>query len=311
MFDIDKWMEIFSTIRKNKLRTFLTGFSVAWGIFILMILLGSGNGLQNGVRSNFKGSAINALWVWSGQTSIPYKGLNTGRKVTFTDEDNDVVKNVKGIDQISSRYMLGNCNLNFESERGSYSVEGCQPPFQIAEQLQIVEGRFINELDLQMNRKVIVISLDIRDALFKGKNAVGNFVRVSNIPFLVVGVSRKANAFPDRRGIIPITTARRVFNGANRISEYATTTEMVDEAQSKGIEENIRKAIGNKHSFDPSDKSALGSYNTLTEYLRTMKIFFAIKLFVGIIGILTLFAGIIGVSNIMLIVVKERTKEIG
>lgn len=311
MFDIDKWLEIFGAIRKNKLRTFLTGFSVAWGIFILMILLGSGNGLQNGVSSNFQGSAINSLWIWTGQTSIPYKGLKTGRTVQLTNEDDSSVKDVKGVDKFSSRYKIGTCNLNYGKERGSYAVEGCQPDFQAAQNLQIVEGRFVNDLDIQQNRKVVVIGTDIRDALFGGATAIGKFIRISDIPFMVVGISKEFNAFQNTDCDIPVSTAQRIFNGGNKVTEYAMTTQMVNEAQSKDIEDNIRKTIGKQHSFDPADKSALGSYDTLTDYLRTMKIFEAIKLFVWVIGIFTLFAGIVGVSNIMMIVVKERTKEIG
>lgn len=314
MFDRDIWQEIFSTIRKNKLRTFLTGFSVAWGIFILMVLLGSGNGLENGVREEFADSAVNTMWLWTGKTSIPYKGLKEGRDIRFNNEDYDFLNSKeKDIDQVSSRFFLsGDMVYSYGKEYGSFSTITCHPALLDMEKIKISKGRFINEFDIKEFRKVMVIGDDIRKALFREEDPLGKYIRVGSVPFKVIGISLDPRQDNNRQAYMPITTAQRLFAGGNRVHNFTVTTRMVssvDEAQA--IDRRIREQLAQRHDFDPDDKSAMGSFNMLTEYIRTMKIFQAIRLFVWIIGIGTLIAGIMGVSNIMLILVKERTREIG
>jgi len=311
MFDIDKWQEILATIKKNKMRTFLTGFSVAWGIFMLMILLGSGNGLSNGVSENFMRDAINAMWIWSGKTSIPYQGLKEGRDVRLTNEDYDLIKNIKGIEHTSGRYFLSGNTFSYGSEYGTYTAITCHPDLRDVESIEIVEGRFINQVDIKQTRKSVVLGKDIYDALFKDKNAIGEYVRVNNIPFKVVGICKEGGGTRHRNAYIPVSTAQKVFNGSNRLHNFALTIDAKSIEESQAIEKNVREALARKHKFDATDESALGSYNKLEDVLQTMKIFQAIKIFIWIIGIGTLIAGVVGVSNIMLIVVKERTKEIG
>jgi putative ABC transport system permease protein len=312
MFDIDKWQEIFSTIKKNKLRTFLTGFSVAWGIFMLMILLGSGNGLHNGVRMNFDRNAHNAMWMWSNETSMPWKGLKTGRPIRFTDQDYHVLKRIPGVETVSGRYYLpGSSTISSGKEYGSYRVLGIHPPFQGIENHIVDKGRYVNDLDIEKQRKVIVIGDDIAEALFKDKDPIGQFVKLNMIPFQVVGVYHRYQTTDNRSAYIPITTAQAVFNGGNRIHSFAMTIAKVSKLESEAIENSVRATMAQKHRFNPEDRRALGSYNQLEDYIQTMNIFFGIKAFVWIIGLGTLIAGIVGVSNIMLIVVKERTKEIG
>ncbi|MGD9556642.1 MAG: ABC transporter permease [Mangrovibacterium sp.] len=311
MFDIDKWQEILATIRKNKMRTFLTGFSVAWGIFMLMILLGSGNGLSNGVASNFMNDAVNAMWIWTGKTTIPYQGMNTGREIRFHNEDYDLIRNIKGVETASGRYFMGNTRYSYEDESGEYTTITCHPQLNDVEKLEMIEGRFINPVDIQQNRKVVVIGKDIYDALFKKKRALGEYVTVNKVPFKVVGICREPGSTRNRNAYMPVSTAQKVFNGSNRLHNFAITIQGGTLEESQKIEEEIRSTFSHKLKFDEKDESAMGMYNKLENYIQTMRIFQAIKIFIWIIGIGTLIAGIVGVSNIMLIVVKERTKEIG
>ncbi len=316
MFDVDVWQEIFSTIKKNKLRTFLTGFSVAWGIFMLMILLGSGNGLQNGVKEQFADNSVNIMWMWTGETSIPYHGLKEGRTIKFKNDDYTFLKDKEkspDIDDVSSRFYLpGNIMYTYKNEYGSFETSSCHPSLEWMEKVKVVSGRFINDLDMTDFRKVIVIGDNVRKALFKDEDPMGKYIKLNNVPFKVVGVSFDKKRQNERTAYIPVTTAQRIFNGADRVHTFALTTRMVKTVEeAEAITERVRQNMALRHNFDPKDKRAMGSFNMLTEYIRTMKIFQAIKIFVWIIGIGTLIAGIVGVSNIMLILVKERTREIG
>jgi len=311
MFDIDKWQEIFATIKKNKMRTFLTGFSVAWGIFMLMILLGSGNGLSNGVASNFMNDAVNAMWIWTGKTTIAYEGMKTGRDIQFHNQDQELVQKVSGVGVTSGRYYMGNTRYSFNKESGDYTTVTCQPQLQDVENIKIEKGRFINQIDLNQNRKVVVIGADIKEALFKNVEAIGEYVNVNMVPFKVVGVCTESGSSKSRNAYMPLSTAQMIFSGSNRLHNLALTINANTLEESQAIEEQIRNTLGRQHKFDPKDESAIGLNNKLENYIQTMKIFQAIKIFIWIIGIGTLIAGIVGVSNIMLIVVKERTKEIG
>jgi len=311
MFDIDKWQEIFATIKKNKMRTFLTGFSVAWGIFMLMILLGSGNGLSNGVSNNFMNDAVNAMWIWTGETTIPYQGMKSGRPIQFHNEDQDIVSKVSGVGVSSGRYFMGNTRYSYGKESGEYTTITCQPELKEVENLILVEGRFINHIDIQQNRKVVVIGSDIKTALFKDSTVIGEYVNINQVPFKVIGVSTEPGSTRNRNAYMPLSTAQMIFNGSNRIHNLALTINAQTLEGSQDIEAQIRNVLARQHKFDPKDEGAIGLYNKLENYIQTMKIFQAIKIFIWIIGIGTLIAGIVGVSNIMLIVVKERTKEIG
>ena len=314
MFDVDVWQEIFSTIKKNKLRTFLTGFSVAWGIFMLMILLGSGNGLQNGVKEQFADNSVNIMWMWTGETTIPYHGLKEGRPIKFKNDDYTfLTEKSEDLEQVSSRFYLpGNIMYTYKNEYGSFETSSCHPALKEMEKVNIVAGRFINDLDITDFRKVIVIGENIKKALFKDEDPMGKYIKLNNVPFKVVGLSIDKKRQNERTAYIPVTTAQRIFNGADRVHTFAVTTKMVKTTEeAEAITERVRQEMAQRHNFDPKDTRAMGSFNMLAEYIRTMKIFQAIKIFVWIIGIGTLIAGIVGVSNIMLILVKERTREIG
>lgn len=311
MFDIDIWQEILATIKKNKMRTFLTGFSVAWGIFMLMILLGSGNGLSNGVAANFMNDAVNAMWIWNGETTIAYEGMKTGRPINFQNQDQDIVSKVSGVGASSGRYFMGNTRYSYGKESGEYTTITCQPALRDVENLILNEGRFINQIDILQNRKIVVIGTDIKTALFKDSTALGEYVNINMVPFKVVGICSEPGSTRNRNAYMPLSTAQMIFNGSNKIHNLALTINASTLEESQAIEEQIRTALGKQHKFDPKDEGAIGLYNKLENYIQTMKIFQAIKIFIWIIGIGTLIAGIVGVSNIMLIVVKERTKEIG
>jgi len=311
MFDIDKWQEILSTIKKNKMRTFLTGFSVAWGIFMLMILLGSGNGLSNGVANNFMNDAVNAMWIWTGETTIPYQGMKAGRSIQFHNEDQDIVKKVSGVGVSSGRFFMGNTRYSYGKESGEYTTITCQPELIQVENIILNEGRFINEIDLVQKRKVVVLGTDIKTALFKDSTAIGEYVNINKVPFKVVGICAEPGSTRNRNAYMPVSTAQMIFGGTNRLHNLAVTINATTLEESQAIEEQVRNVLARKHKFDPKDEGALGLFNKLEAYIQTMRIFQAIKIFIWIIGIGTLIAGIVGVSNIMLIVVKERTKEIG
>ncbi len=317
MFDLDKWQEIFATIKKNRLRTFLTGFSVAWGIFMLIILLGSGKGLENGVRNQFKGSVNNGIWISAGRTTIPFQGYKPGRDIKFTNEDYERVKTtIDGIDVISARSWFDiNNTISYKNEYGNFTISPCHPSYAIIKDVQIVEGRFLNEIDVQKYRKVVAISTIVHDALFKNgdkEKAVGSYIKISGVPFKVVGIfSDEGPEDEQRRVYIPIYTAQRVFMGDNEINQISLTTgdQTLDEVEK--MVEQIRKQFSAVHKFDVEDRRAINIWNKAEDYKRTMDLFAGIRLFVWIVGIGTIIAGIVGVSNIMIIVVKERTKEIG
>lgn len=314
-FDIDKWQEIFETIKKNKLRTFLTGFSVAWGIFMLIILLGSGNGLENGVRSEFEGDAVNTIWVNQGVTSEAYKGLQAGRNIQFDNEDYEIVdRNVQNIDKLSSRLSIwNNSTISYKSEYGTYDIIACHPPYGYYETVEIIEGRFLNDPDIDEFRKVVVISKLVKEALFKNETQVlGTFIKVSGVPFKVVGIFNDPGGDRDmQRVYLPISTAQRVFNFGDRIFNLCVITADSSVESSQVTADGIRSQLASKHRFNPTDQRAIQIWNNVENFKRFMDLFASIRLFVWIIGIGTIIAGIVGVSNIMMIVVKERTNEIG
>lgn len=311
MFDIDKWQEIYSTIKKNKLRTFLTAFSVAWGIFMLIILLGAGQGLQNGVLVQFEGDASNSIWVSSGRTSKAFKGMNSGRRIKFDNEDYTYLKRiVPNVDDISARVFLRMANtIAYKKEYGNYDIACCHPGYAALENLKPTTGRFLNDKDVLETRKVVIIGETVEKELFKKESSLGKYVNINKVPFKVVGIFHDEER-DMRRVYIPISTAQRVFNGDNQFDNISMTTKANLE-QSVQMVELIREKMAKRHSFDPEDQRAVRVWNSVENFVRTMSLFIGIKVFLWIIGIGTIISGIVGVSNIMLIVVKERTKEIG
>ncbi|MBN1252515.1 MAG: ABC transporter permease [Bacteroidales bacterium] len=313
MFDLDKWQEIFSTIRKNKLRTFLTGFSVAWGIFMLIILLGSGKGLQNGIETQFKQDAVNSIWLFPGQTSVPYKGYTLGRRIRFTNDDFDQVNNkVEDIDHISANFSIrGSGVVSYKNEFGSFDIISIHPDYLFLENAKVKEGRFLNDIDIKKFRKVVSIGPPIVEALFKDKESpIGKYIKVNGIPFKVVGIFEDPNERDMNRIYIPVSTAQKIFNGGNVIHRLSLTT-TASVTRSDEMTEQLQADFAKRHHFDVKDKQAIFIRNTLKDFQQFQNLFLGIRIFIWIIGIGTIIAGIVGVSNIMMIVVKERTKEIG
>jgi putative ABC transport system permease protein len=314
MFDRDKWQEILHTISQNKLRTFLTGFSVAWGIFMLIILLGSGTGLQNGVKENFKDTATNSIWVFRGQTSIPYQGMKPGRFIRFTNDDFDALRNnIPQLEKASGRfYVPGNATVSYKGETGDFGIRTVHPDHQYIEKTLTVQGRFINETDLEKTRKVASIGTLIKQSLFKNEDPIGKFIEVKGIPFKVVGVFEDEGGENEQEILyLPISTAQKVFNGQNRLHQMMFTVGDADIEESKEIEKAIRSKMADLHHFSPDDNRAIRFWNNVEGFLQVENLFQGIRIFIWIIGVMTIIAGIVGIGNIMMIVVKERTKEIG
>lgn len=318
MFDRDKWVEIFDTIRKNKLRTFLTMFGVFWGIFMLMILMGSGNGLENGVNEEFGGWATNSGFIWRGRTTMPYNGLQPGRYVDFYNEDRELLLNsVNELEYLvprNSRQLPGN-NVVRGDRSGAFRIYGDYPEIQYIQIVNIVQGRHLNELDIRDHRKSAVIGEYAQKVLFgKDEDPIGEYIIANGIYFQVVGVFKSprkgSQAERDEQSIyIPFSTFQKAFSYKNIVGWFAFTAK-----PGKSVaraEKRIRKVLMETHNINPADFNAISSSNVQEDWDRINRLFNGIDVFVWIVGIGTLLAGVIGVSNIMLIIVKERTKEIG
>jgi putative ABC transport system permease protein len=318
MFDAEKWAEIFDTISKNKLRTVLTGFSVFWGIFMLIILLGTGKGLSNGFSYNFRNTAKNTIDIWGGQTTKPWQGLAVDREIQLDTRDVEAMRTaIPGLEHITGnlRVWRGQSQLSRGKNYGNFTISGVTPEFTELQDQQILQGRFINEVDQIRTRKVIVLAEDSRDALFKGEDPIDQWVQVNNIPFQVVGVYRFESSGrgmnQNSQVFIPLSVVQRVFNAQQSVDKI--TFSFLD-GSVQGSEQAAQRAVAvlaSRHRFDPTDERAVYVNNNVENAEVFGKIFGGINAFLWIIGIGTIVAGIVGVSNIMLIVVKERTREIG
>lgn len=316
MFDFDSLREILSTISKNKLRTFLTGVAVAWGIFMLIILLGAGNGLRNGVTSNFSHRAKNSVTLWPGWTSMPYNGLPSNRNIKFDHKDYDLIRNkIPEVEYVSVR-VNQNATISYEKEYGSWSLVGVTEDAAYINNIEVRsgDGRFLNRMDVINRRKVVVISPDMKKVLFKDQDPIGKYITANNTTaYQVVGVYDDSNTFSNNPpAYIPFTTAQMLYNKGWGFQSIDFTVKGLDtkEKNEKFIE-RLRNRMGKMHNFDPADRSALYVRNTAEDMLEAESIFSVITLFIIVIGASSLLAGIVGVGNIMLITVKERTREIG
>ncbi len=313
MFDRDLWIEIYETIRANKLRTFLTAFSVAWGVFMLILLLGSGQGLQNGVSRDFKDDATNSIWITPGQMSVPYKGMKPGRRITMRNQDLEFIKNeVNQVEHITARHSKWSLLVTTNDNGGTFSFRGVHPDHIYLENSIITSGRFINSKDLDDKRKVAVIGVNVAQELFPDKDPINAYFNINGIPFKVVGTFVDEGSRMEASMIYaPITTAQQVFNGGDRIDRLMFTIGDASLAESRAIVKQTREAFSNKLGFAENDTRAFYVNNNVEEYNRIQSVFSGIEVFIWIIGFMTIIAGVVGVSNIMLIIVKERTKEIG
>ncbi len=314
MFDLDAWHEILATIRANRLRTLLTGFSVAWGIFMLVVLLGSGTGLEHGIQYQFRDDAINSVWISSGETSVPYKGLQPGRSIQFTNQDHDALAHqIDGVEHITSRfYLSGNVVVSRGSTYGSFSIRCVNPDHRYLEKTIVTRGRFLDNLDIREFRKTAAIGTRVASALFGSENPIGGYLKINGIPFQVVGVFSDDGSEGEQEMIyLPISTAQRVFNGANHVNQIMYTTGDASLAKTEQMAEETRETLAQRHTFDPNDDRAVFVRNNTEFFQRFVQLMGGIRAFIWLIGLGTILAGVVGVSNIMMIVVAERTKEIG
>lgn len=315
MFDIDNWAEIFSVIKKNKLRTFLTGFSISWGIFMFCILLSSGNGLKNGVMSNFGDRAVNSIQFWGRRTSVPYKGLPERRAIVLDQNDLDMLRDqVPEIDVISGMLDI-DVSINYGTYNTNCRLIGVSPNFFKISGLKMSDkggNRFINEADMRDMRKVAVINSRLQKVLFQENDPIGKQIIAGGLGYTVIGVYASENEGNEQAAYIPFTTAQLLYSNNWGIDNITFTTKGLDtKEENDAFQEHLREKLAALHVFDPKDERAVGIWNTAVQYMETMGIFNGISAFIWIIGIGTLIAGVISVSNIMLITVRERTREFG
>ena len=319
MFNVERWQEIFEAISKNKLRTFLTGLSVASGIFILVILLGVGKGLQNGIEKQFERDAAGIIEVWSGATTKAYKGLNPGREIQFRNSDYDLSVQKFGdlFDKNGATYNAWDATIVFEKESGNYQYRGVNPDYLAIENATVIKGRFINANDLIHHEKVAVIGQKINLDLFKGKDPIGEKIAVNNINFKVVGVfTDPAGEREEGRVYLPLSTTQQVYGIGDKVSVLFYTLKKQENyeaavAQANQFTSDLSRLLKAKNSVAPDDESAIGVNNSIVEAKKFYDLNLYIRVFFWWVGICTIIAGVVGVSNIMMIIVKERTKEIG
>jgi putative ABC transport system permease protein len=320
LFDRDKWTEIFHALSKNKLRTFFTAFGVFWGIFMLVIMLGSGQGLNNGVNQGMGDMANNALFVWTQATTMPYKGFPRGRRYNFRNSDTRALReNLPELEYIAPRLQIyggrGNNNVVRGERTAAYTIQGDYPDMNKIDPVNIHDGRFINQLDIENKRKVVVIGTRVQAEMFEnGEDPIGESLRIRGVYFKVVGVysSKKNDQQAERENqqiFMPFTTLQQTYNMGDIVGWYSMAA--YKDVSAAVALEKVKKLLRERHSIAPTDERALGSFNVETEFRKMENLFAGINGLIWIVGIGTLLAGVIGVSNIMLIVVKERTKEIG
>jgi putative ABC transport system permease protein len=320
MFDLDRWQEIYHVLSKNKLRTFLTAFGVFWGIFMLVIMMGSGDGLKNGVSQNFGDMATNSVFIWAQQTSVPYKGFTRGRRFDYENADvralSDAIPEIKFL---APRTNVGGFNGASSVIRGlksgSFQIFGDYPVFDSIDPVNLLRGRFLNEMDIKEKRKIVVIGDRVRELLFeKNENPINQYIQINGVYFKVVGLFKskrngEAASYDNQRIHMPFTTCQKTYNMGDAIGFFNITSK--DGIPVAVVESKAINVLKKRHAIAPKDDAAIGHFNLEVEYKKMVGLFFGIKVLVWIVGIGTLLAGVIGVSNIMLVVVKERTKEIG
>jgi putative ABC transport system permease protein len=320
MFDFDGLKEIWQTITRNKTRSLLTAFGVFWGVFLLVVLSSTGNGFENGMMRQVEGVTPNTGLFFSGTTSEPYKGYQKGRKWSMTLSDLEAIKNnipnVVAISPEASVWTSEDKNVVFGNRSGSYTVKGVMPEYNNIMRSRILKGRFINDADIANHRKVCLLGKRVYDELFEnGEDPLGKMVRVNGLFFQVVGVINTYNTNVNVNGsaeesvVLPYTTMQQLFSLGDNV--YFFLLAASDNASIADIEEEVKQLLKQRHDIAPDDKTAISSFN-LEEVFKMFKgLFLGIHILIWIVGLGTMLSGIIGVSNIMLVTVKERTREIG
>jgi len=321
VIDGDHWREIYEALRQNKARTFLTAFGVFWGIFMLMVMLASGNGLWNGVSQDFRDGATNSVFIWSQRTSKPYRGLPTGRQIQLDAGDAEALRaQLADAEVVCPRNELGGFrggnNVTRGTKSGAFSVMGDVPGIARVQSVHITGGRFIDKLDLDERRKVAVIGTRVAEVLFaKNESPLHESIRINGVTFEVIGTFKPKRPDGGDRNeeaqtiFVPFTTFQSAFHFGDRVGWFALVSKPGVPASS--LETKALALLKGRHRIDPDDARALGHYNSEIEYNQITGLFTGIRALVWIVGIGTLAAGVIGVSNIMLVIVRERTSEIG
>lgn len=308
------FLEIWTSVRRNKLRTCLTGFSVAWGIFMLVILLGSGNGLKHGVESNFGDYAVNSIDLYGGWTSKPYKGYQKGRRIRMRNSDLEIIaREFPEVDQVAANAWFSGQKATYGKEFTSVWMRGALPRIAQIEGVKLSAGRFVNDADVAGYRKVIVIDEPMRRILFKGGDPLGKEVKVGSSVFRIIGVVDGDAQRNSSSCYIPLTTGQLLYAANDPIVNNAVITVQgleTDEAMAD-FEKRLLRRLAAEHDFDPEDRSALWIDNMMERYKSFSMVFTGINFFIWTIGLGTLLAGVVGVSNIMLVTVSERTAEFG
>ena len=316
MFDFDKWQEILTTLQRQKLRTLLTAFGVFWGIFMLVLLLGVGRGLEKGVYANFEGLATNSFFVWGGKTSLPYKGLNPGRGIAITNADLEAIRDsITEIEYLNaSAHLWGESVISYKNRSGSFTVLGDLPDLLSIEPREMLQGRFINIPDVESNRKVAVIGRRVKELLFGEEDPLGQYITINGVSFQVVGVFNLRKTGDQGRDPtelihIPLPTLQQTFDYGDKIGWLGVCVE--GNVSASAVETRVKDLLKKRHKVAPEDERGIGSWNAEKLFKKVQELFCVLAFFIWLVGTGTIIAGIVGVSNIMLIIVKERTCEIG
>lgn len=312
---IDFIQEIYGTVMRNKLRTLLTGFAVSWGIFMLIVLLGAGNGVINAMMEQSADLNLNSVEVYPGKTTEAYKGLREGRNISFTDKDRQTTRHhfPDEIAETGATLSLSSTTLSNGGNYVSLSLNGVTPNLRQINGVKLVEGRFVNRADIEQRRKVIVIHTKTAETLFKNKyNGVGQYVRAGQSEYLVAGIYTDRGNIGTPDAYVPLTTLQTVYGKGDSLSTLAFNTQgMTTEAANDTFDTRFRTLMGKEHLFNPDDRGAIWISNHFTQYLQQQTGTNILRIAIWVVGLLTLLSGVVGVSNIMLITVKERTHEFG
>ena len=311
--NMDIIREIWASLRQNKFRTCMTGFAVAWGIFIFIVLLAANTGIKNGIMGNFGTRSLNMVNIWAGRTSMPYMGWQANRRLYFTDEEAMLVRNMPEVDKFSRYDEHWGINMAYGSETTTGTFRGVEPEYREIYGLKVLKGRFINPSDLYVMKKVVVIDERMAEKLFKNRpDVLGQYIKINSLLFQVVGVVSKGSAWEGATVYAPFPISMAIFRSDLRFSDMAFTLKGLGTKEAnEAFEEQLRARLGQVMQFDRNDRRAVGVWNTLESYMETQTIMRALTVFIMLIGISTLMSGAVGVSNIMLVSVKERTREIG
>lgn len=320
LFDLDNWQEIWNTITRNRIRSVMTAFGVFWGIFMLVVMAGSGTGLQNGIMGSIKGFATNSTFMWSNKTTEAYKGLNKGRSWNIKTADIEIIeKNEPRVAMVTPMLFGGsgnsnNPNVTHKLKSGSFNVKGLNADYMTLDKQEIIAGRFVNPIDISQKRKVCVIGERIVKQLYEGEDPIGSQIKVNGIYYTVVGVIRQVNQIQingrmDETVILPLSTMQLAYNMPDQIHVLGIISKPGFKVSD--LEDNVKNILKKEHSIAPTDADAIGGVNLERQFSMFSNLFLGISILIYIVGLGTLLAGVVGVSNIMMVTIRERTQEIG